>query len=96
MTLSRRFFLSGLGAVALAAPAIVHAGNLMPVKAWAMPDGDIDYLVPGEFMQSLIRISGSRSMDGLYEVAWDNGVGHLRRSVHDIHWDGNEALTPLA
>lgn len=32
MLLGRRSFLTGLGAVALAAPAIVHAGNLMPVS----------------------------------------------------------------
>lgn len=32
MILGRRAFLSGLGAL-LAAPAIVHAGNLMPVSA---------------------------------------------------------------
>lgn len=32
MILGRRKFLAGLGAM-LAAPAIVHAGNLMPIKA---------------------------------------------------------------
>ena len=31
--LARRSFLAGLGSFLIAAPAIVHAGNLMPVKA---------------------------------------------------------------
>jgi hypothetical protein len=31
---SRRGFLTGLGAVLIAAPAIVRAGSLMPVKAF--------------------------------------------------------------
>lgn len=33
---TRRKFLTGLGSL-LAAPAIVHAGNLMPVKALRVP-----------------------------------------------------------
>lgn len=47
MTLNRRGLLLGL-ASALAAPAIVHAGNLMPVKAmrrsyWCSLGGKICY-----------------------------------------------------
>lgn len=63
--MNRRGFLSGFGAL-IAAPAIVHAGNLMPIKAvtWADPvawAGGLDYaelagvtrkaLVPRLFVQ---------------------------------------------
>jgi hypothetical protein len=43
---SRRSFLTGLGSALITAPAIVHAGSLMPVRAWV--DGDFIPLLNGE------------------------------------------------
>ena len=50
--MNRRGFLKALGglSIALAAPAIVHAGNLMPVKPWiatAGPTVSLSYLKNG-------------------------------------------------
>lgn len=49
---SRRSFLTGLGAVLVAAPAIVRAGSLMPVKAMEL-ELDFDWrMPPGTYMAS--------------------------------------------
>lgn len=69
MTLSRRGFLSGLGA-ALAAPAVVRSGILMPLRGIVMApaiDDDVfgGYLLPQEFtidmvkaMKEMMKVSG--------------------------------------
>jgi len=59
MISSRRGFLTGLGAFILAAPAIVHAGNLMPVKVvgWDLGAGDItaiNVLAGGDYYSDLV------------------------------------------
>lgn len=36
--MNRRGFLTGLGSLLVTAPAIVHAGNLMPIKAYVNND----------------------------------------------------------
>ena len=68
MILGRRSFLAGLGAM-LAAPAIVHAGNLMPISAaHLVPSGrtiiqTLEYAAPDTFRRysgyEMLNISAS-------------------------------------
>lgn len=75
MNLSRRGFLSGLGSL-LAAPAIVHAGNLMPVKlipATTFHPGDfpvpfVDNL--SDLQRELIAVTRRAFMPRLYVQLW--------------------------
>jgi hypothetical protein len=38
----RRSFLRGIGSLLVAAPAIVHAANIMPIKAWTVKSFEFD------------------------------------------------------
>jgi hypothetical protein len=42
LSLPRRSFLRGVGSLFIAAPAIVHAANIMPVKAWTVKSFEFD------------------------------------------------------
>lgn len=56
LDLSRRGFFTGLGASLIAAPAIVRAGSLMPVKS--MPDVDalMDAISRGPYEASIFDL----------------------------------------
>lgn len=53
MLLARRSFLAGLGAALVAAPAIVHARNIMPVRVipQSLPEYGFDSFAAGEGTQ---------------------------------------------
>lgn len=70
---SRRGFLTGLGAVLVAAPAIVRAGSLMPVKVMVQRfDAVQAALPPGAYWASPIDvmrvIENARGTKRLYDL----------------------------
>ncbi len=64
MNLNRRGFLGGLGASIVAAPAIVRAASIMPVRGIIMSvapprfDALGGFLVPQEYCAELMRLIG--------------------------------------
>ena len=86
---TRRGFITGLGSLFLAAPAIVRASSLMPIKALSldlMTDGDVYSLgrIRNLLLPGLWQISGSYPA---IPKQWDN----LFRVVHDGPALGNAA-----
>lgn len=68
---SRRGFIAGLGALVIAAPAIVRASSLMPVRAWreiALPEPPRGFIGWGRLQADAIRdldtVLGRRVIDG--------------------------------
>jgi hypothetical protein len=78
---SRRSFLSGLGSM-LAAPAIVHAGNLMPVRAVPV----VGLWDPIEGMKSQVH-SGVLTIDHIRRI-----VEAIRNQPQWPIYEGNYVL----
>lgn len=104
MLLGRRSFLTGFGAVALAAPAIVHAGNLMPVKALKI------IRAPSEFELELIEAAKQLGREEIFDAeslrtlirhdADQMAVNYLKSHPRDLDVDHNrivryEAYSPV-
>lgn len=97
MILGRRSFLVGMGAM-LAAPAIVHAGNLMPVKAFKI------IRLPTEFELELIEAAkqlGAREydVDSLRSdaVEWAESASARHRAVptHIVRYPDYDVIKGL-
>lgn len=70
LIMPRRNFLRGLGSLLIAAPAIVHAGNLMPVKSIArlmVSDLDVTMNILDCGSVSLWRVSWQEHWEQLAE-----------------------------
>ena len=88
MLQSRRNFLRGLGAAALAAPAIVHAGNLMPIKP-------VRLLSPQEELYALLmkRTAEAYALirKNLGESLYSDSPGNFS-TLHDVAGGAHEYL----
>lgn len=85
--LHRRKFLVGL-ASALAAPAIVHAANLMPVKSTkilTMADYDYNKLM-NEILDLYVKEWHQRVADSIYQQSGRDGLAGtlIRSQISDI------------
>ena len=84
MTITRRGLITGL-ATLLAAPAIVRAGSLMPVKAWADPLAVIGYTDWGLGHMAVNLPCGERVYAGdLVRVGSDGKVYRIEPTTYGM------------
>lgn len=90
---TRRGFLAGLGAL-IAAPAIVHASNIMPVRMMPGLDPDGGYLVPEPFIRGLADLQREINWRRSRQLAWQllaepNRFTERPGRCLTVSWDGS-------
>lgn len=93
MTLNRRTIIVGATASLIAAPAVVRAASLMPVRGIVLPSEPVQYNFAQRLYLDCVRRALARGWDPEAEQRWKMSAADARVSL--MRFDYNEALIKL-